>query len=204
MSEAGRPRDIADLARWTVIALAAQAGLSALAVAIAAAHGPGFVAASPGYALVALLVLLAFVVAGGLFLRWTYLTAANARAFGAEGLRYGPGLAVGSYFLPIANLALPLQSLRDVWKASVEPRDWEIVAVPPLLGFWWFFWLTSNIAGIAAYRLESDETLGTVEAVEMLTMVSDGLTAAASLLLILVVRRLTALQEMRAAATALA
>ena len=33
---------------------------------------------------------------------------------------------------------------------------------------------------------------------------SDGLTAAASLLLILVVRRLTALQEMRAAATALA
>lgn len=204
MSEAGRPRNVAGLARWTVLALWVQAGLSALAVAIAVAHGPGVFDASPAYALVALLQLVVFLVAGVLFLRWTYLTSANARAFGAQGLRYGPGLAVGSYFIPIANLAMPLQSLRDVWKASVEPRDWEVVAVPALLGFWWFFWLTSNIAGIVAFRMEGDETLGTARTVETLTMVSDGLTVAASLLLALVVRRLTELQQMRAAAAAMA
>jgi hypothetical protein len=205
MSEPGAVRDVAGLGGWTAALLLAQAGVSVIAVAVAWSHGPGFIELSPGYAIVALFQTLVFVAAGVAFLRWTYLTSANAHAFGAQALRYGPWLATLSYFIPIANLAMPLQSLRDVWKASVEPRDWEIVKVPALLGFWWFFWLAGNIAGIAAFRLAVEEDfLEASRTAEMLTTLSDALTAAASVLLALIVRRLTALQQNRTAALAMA
>jgi hypothetical protein len=204
MSEPGAVRDVAGLGGWTAALLLAQAGLSVIAVAVAWGHGPGFVALSPVYAVVALFQMLVFAAAGVAFLRWTYLTSANAHAFGAQALRYGPWLATLSYFIPIANLAMPLQSLRDVWKASVEPRDWEIVKVPALLGFWWFFWLVGNIAGIAAFRLADEDVLEANRTAETLTTLSDALTVAASVLLALIVRRLTALQQGRTAALAMA
>ena len=107
-----------------------------------------------------------------------------------QSLRFGPWLAVGAYFIPIANLIMPLQSMRDTWKASVEPRDWEIVEVPAILGWWWFFWLAGNIAGVAAFRLSDAEAYPALgEAAATLTIVSDGLTVAACALLAVIVRR---------------
>ena len=198
MSVVGPARDIVGLGAWAVRWLGAQAILSAAAVAVALGYGTGYLD-SPGYGLVALLQLAVFVVAGFVVLRWIWFATANAHAFGAESLRFGPWLAVGAYFIPIANLIMPLQSMRDTWKASVEPRDWEIVEVPAILGWWWFFWLAGNIAGVAAFRLSDSEDLPDLDqAAAMLSIVSDGLTVAASVLLAVIVRRMSALQQTRA------
>ncbi len=200
MSGAGAVRDIADLGAWSNRLLVAQALLSLLAVAIALLHGPGFSEenGSAAYALVALLQFIVFIVAGFVVLRWIYFATANAHAFGAQGLRCGPWLAVGSFFIPIANLVMPFQSMRDVWKASVEPRDWEVVKAPPLLGWWWLFWLAGNITGIVAFRLADVERYPDVgRTPETLMTLSDASTFAASLLLAAIVRQLTALQQAR-------
>jgi hypothetical protein len=215
MSGVGPARDIVGLGAWAVRWLVAQAILSAVAVAVALGRDPisravavalGFdpevsydPGVSPGAGLVALLQFAVFLVAGFVVLRWIWFATANAHAFGAQSLRFGPWLAVGAYFIPIANLVMPLQSMRDTWKASVEPRDWEIVEVPAILGWWWAFWLAGNIAGIAAFRLsDAEEFPGLNEAAATLTIVSDALTVVASVLLAVIVRRLSALQQTRA------
>jgi len=199
MTDARPVRDIASLGRWGIRLLVFQAVLSAIALATALAHGPGFTEDSVAYGFVALLQLLLFLVAGIVVLRWIWVATANAQAFGAEGLPCGPWLAVGSYFIPLVNLAMPFQAMRAVWKASIEPRDWEVAAAPALLGWWWFFWLTGNIAGIAAFRLSDTGRYGDIGSVPgTLTMSSDALTIFASLLLAIIVRRLTAMQQARA------
>jgi hypothetical protein len=198
MSVVGPARDIVGLGAWAVRWLGAQAILSAVAVAVALGYGTGY-QDSPGYGLVALLQLAVFLIAGIVVLRWIWFATANTHAFGAQSLRFGPWLAVGAYFIPIANLIMPLQSMCDTWKASVEPRDWEIVKVPAIFGWWWFFWLTSNIAGVAAFRLsDPGDFPGLDQAAATLTIVADGLTVAASVLLAGIVRRLSALQRTRA------
>lgn len=193
-------RDIAGLGGWASRLLVAQAILSAFAVGVAIAHGPGFAQenGSAAYALITLLQVILFVIAGVVVLRWIYFTNANAHAFGAERLSMGPRLAVAAYFIPIANLVMPFQSMRDVWKASVNPGDWEVVKAPPLIGWWWFFWLTGNIAGIVAFRLADAERYPDIgPASEKLTMLSDILTIAASFFLAMIIRRLTKLQQDR-------
>ena len=200
MSGTATVRDITDLGAWSIRLLVAQALLSLLAIVVALAHGPGFSGenGSAAYALVATLQFIFFVVAGFVVLRWIYFATANAHAFGAEGLRCGPWLAVGSFFIPIANLVMPFQSMRDVWKASVEPRDWEVVKATPLLGWWWLFWLAGNIAGIIAFRRADAERYPDVgRTPETLIILSDGFTFAASLLLAAIIRQLTALQQAR-------
>ena len=141
MSQAAPLRHIEGLGLWAQRLLVVQAVVCAVAIALALARGPAVSAAEddPVWLGLMLLQLLIFIFAGFVVLRWTYIATANVHAFGAEGLAAGPGMAVVSYFIPVANLVMPFQALRDVWKASVEPRDWEVIATPPLLRWWWFF-----------------------------------------------------------------
>lgn len=202
MSQIAPLRDIAGLGAWARRLLILQAAVCAFAIFAALARGPGVPAAADDQAWLGfmLLQLLVFIVGGIVVLRWTYLVTANAQAFGAEGMTAGPGMAVASYFIPIVNLLMPFRALRDVWKASIEPRDWEVIDTPPLLRWWWLFWLTGNISGLVADRFEDGERYPDLaDVAAILLMVSDALTLAASVLLALIVRQLTALQQTRIA-----
>lgn len=75
---------------------------------------------------------------------WTYRVVANNRRLG----RYhsmGPGWAVGSYFIPIANLWRPLIALREAWhgadlsspRSDNDPWVERTTAIPGLLLAWW-------------------------------------------------------------------
>lgn len=202
MSQAAALRDLTGLGNWARRLLILQAVVCAGNIALALVGGVSSPAGEddPVQLAVMLAQLLVFVVGGFVVLRWTYVATANAQAFGAEGMAAGPGMAVASYFIPIVNLVMPFQALRDVWKASVEPRDWEVIATPALLRWWWFFWLTGNIAGLAASRFEDGERYPEFgDFAAQLLIGSDALTLAASLFLALIVRRLTALQQTRIA-----
>lgn len=197
MTEPARtPRDLRRLARFARLLLLAQAVVAAAAVASALSYGRGFddENGSPLYLFVALIQVLVYVVGGILVLRWVYLANANVHMLGAAGVG-GAGLAVAWYFIPIACLFMPFQSMREIWKASREPRDWEIVRAPATIGWWWFFWIAASLAGIVAFRLDAEGgPEGGFRAAEMLTTASDLLTVPASLLLASIIGAVTAMQ----------
>lgn len=172
-----------------------------MAIATALSHGPGFndTDGSSGYLFIALTQVLVFIVGGIAVLRWVYFANANARAMGAEGMNGTPALAVAWYFIPLANLAMPFQTMRETWKASVNPKDWEVEKAPALLGFWWACWLIGNITGLAAFRLDDPEQYPEAgHAVEALITTSDAFTIGGSILLAMIIGRITEMQRAKA------
>ncbi len=86
-------------------------------------------------------------------LRWIYTAQINVRAMGAKKLTITPGWAVGYFFVPFLNLVRPFTAMTELWRGSANPANWKNESFSPLLGFWWFFWLSSGIAGQVAMRI---------------------------------------------------
>jgi len=121
--------------------------------------------------------LIVFLATGVMILKWIHRASFNARQLGAEGMKFTPGWSVGWYFVPVANLWKPYQAMKEIWKASADPRGWnEGQAVPGLLGWWWFFWIVSNLFSNASFRMSmrADELEEFIE--------SNGVALAADLL----------------------
>jgi hypothetical protein len=97
-----------------------------------------------------------FIVTGIVFLTWIHRANRNARALGAEGMRFTPGWSVGWYFVPIMSLWKPFQAMREIWQASAQPGNWQSVQAPPLVGWWWAMYLISQILAQIAYRLSGN------------------------------------------------
>jgi hypothetical protein len=75
------------------------------------------------------------------FLMWIHRSHRNLSAFGAQGLTFTPGWAVGWWFIPIFNLFRPFQIVREIWQAS-DPgmpagAAWRRAPSSPLIGWWW-------------------------------------------------------------------
>jgi len=54
---------------------------------------------------------------------------------------------VGWYFVPVANLWKPYQAMKEIWKASSDPENWQDRPVSPLLPWWWLLCVVSSIIG---------------------------------------------------------
>lgn len=70
-----------------------------------------------------------------LFLVWIYrLTTAIRATQGTSA--YSPGMAVGAWFIPLANFVLPFLTVRDAWKRTMagDARGW-------IVSLWWATWL---------------------------------------------------------------
>lgn len=87
------------------------------------------------------------------FFFWIYRVKANTWALGARGLKITPGWSIGWYFVPFMNLVKPCQAMQEAWKASMAPGDWQRQPGSSLVGFWWFFWISSSILGRASVHL---------------------------------------------------
>lgn len=114
--------------------------------------------------------------------------------------RLGPGWAVGSWFVPVGFLWLPLQVVLDVWWGTAEPVSPR--RVPRLLVGWWLCWLLSWFTGVRltsttahtdGVRLESHQVL----IVPGATPLSAFFAAAAAVLLLLLIRRVSLAQSSR-------
>jgi hypothetical protein len=93
------------------------------------------------------------VATGITFLKWIYIAYKNTKGFGAEGLRYSPGWAVGYYFIPILSLVRPVQVMSEIWRVSENPHDWRQRAGSWLIGAWWALFLVYSIATQIALRI---------------------------------------------------
>ena len=80
-----------------------------------------------------------------LFCVWVHRGNANARALGAQSMRFSPGWAVGWFLVPFMNLFRPYQVVREVWKASAPEVSsrWEQLQTPVLVKAWWAMLLVS-------------------------------------------------------------
>lgn len=79
------------------------------------------------------LVVIALIV---VFLIWLYRCHVQLSALrGPDALPYGPGLAVGCWFIPLANLVIPLQEVRGLFRAS--GLDGQGDAPPTYVSLWW-------------------------------------------------------------------
>lgn len=188
-------RGLATLLRPLLVLEAATA--AALAV-LAWLSGPETNAQSIAYTLLASAQFLLFLAAGIVFLVWVYRSTANAHSFGAQNLASGPGLAVAWYFIPIANLWMPLATMRETWKASVEPRDWEMATSPAVLPLWWLTSLAANIAALVGFRLGLEDITDAQSLAHIFYITSDALTAPASLFLAVIVGSISRMQDDRA------
>ncbi len=155
------------------------------------------------------------IVTAVLFSMWVHGLVATTRALGSERLRWQPGEAVWSFFIPLLNLWRPYQVLRDVHDV-LEPdavpapvprmvvgehdgyRGVTAIDAPPpptlppsLIGLWWGTFMLSKVIGRFATKsptATSEQLVSTYQYV----MVSSLVSMAAAVLAAVVVRGLTA------------
>ncbi len=143
-----------------------------------------------GFALLASLL-----VSGVLTLKWIYRVTMNSHTL-VEGPRVSPPWSIGWYFVPFANLYKPFQAVNDAWRATLPPlTSWRDQDTPPLLRVWWGLWLTTSFLDNTSFRLQMRaKDVGSTTAISGLDLVSDVLWVVLCLVLIQVVRRLSAQQ----------
>ncbi|MEV7217978.1 DUF4328 domain-containing protein [Kitasatospora cineracea] len=122
------------------------------------------------------------------FVMWLYRVRVNAEVICPHGRQRGRGWVIGGWFIPFVNFYLPWRITTDIWKAS-GPTDEHGVPRPAsttLVNAWWSTWVASLVLApvpVPAARIASESAI-----------------AVAAVLAILVVRRLTAMQERHAEA----
>nr|WP_282090821.1 DUF4328 domain-containing protein [Streptomyces tendae] len=141
-----------------------------------------------------LLVLLA---AAAVWVAWFRRMRQNAESFAPGRIRYQPGLAAGSWFIPVGNFFLPKQIANDIWTATTgRPAG----AGRWLMHTWWWLWVLHLATELSAYRTwdeekTADDAMGTV----ISALGGDVVAVVSTVFAVLFVSRLTRLQGDRAA-----
>ncbi len=84
------------------------------------------------------------------FLIWMYRSYKNLQAFNRENLRSSPAGAVFWWFIPFANLIIPLRIINEIWhKSDYKYTDSDEFSAnlssPALHNIWWTFWVISFV-----------------------------------------------------------
>lgn len=129
------------------------------------------------------------------FLVWLYRAEVNVRALGADDMMVSPGWAVGWFFVPLVQLVMPFIAMRELWKASATPRDWQLGASSPLIPLWWACWIGSVISGNIAFALGRTEDYDAFLAADFTGMISAAFTIPSAILLAAIIGHIQAMQE---------
>ena len=145
--------------------------------------------------LVGVISLCGYVVTGILLLRWIYRANFNVRQLGAVEMKFTPGWSIGWYFISIANFWKPYQAMKEIWKASKEPANWQHQSVSSLLPWWWVFWLASAFIGQLSSRLlllaqDVDDYIG----INRFSILADALNIPLILILLAIIGRVYEMQ----------
>ncbi len=137
------------------------------------------------------------------FLRWLHRAYANLPQVGVRGMRFTPGWAVGYWFIPILSLWRPKQIVDDLWRATapdahaMSDGGWRRLRTTQLTIVWWSTWLAGNALELIGRRM-SVSSLDALKSRNSLFTVSDVLTLAAAVCLLMLVRSISARQETQA------
>jgi hypothetical protein len=114
------------------------------------------------------------IVTGIVFLKWIHRANFNSHGFGARNMKFSPGWSVGYYFIPFLNLYRPYQAMKEIWKVSGNPADWQNVPGSPLLGWWWALWIISCVLGQMSFRMSvAAKTVSSLKESTVVSILSD-------------------------------
>ncbi|MEV6978858.1 DUF4328 domain-containing protein [Kitasatospora sp. NPDC093806] len=162
------------------------------------------------WSLTAGLSVLTLVATAVLFVLWFQRIRANADLFAPHGHKHSSGWAVGAWFTPVVNLWFPWRLVVDCWQASapVDAEGQRRIVSQALVSTWWVSWVGSLVLGRVASvvsRSVASEAMGRSAAFEEVRsalqweIAASALRAVAAVLVVLVVWRLTGMQQARAA-----
>ncbi|AFT70943.1 hypothetical protein B5T_02673 [Alloalcanivorax dieselolei B5] len=128
--------------------------------------------------------------------RWIYRANQNCRRLGARDMRFTPGWAVGWYFIPVLSMWKPFQAMKEIWRASAAPADWRRQSTPMLMPVWWGMWLLSLMLGSAIIQLARHaDSVDDYLLLGQVTLVADFLEIPLAFALIVLIRRIHAMQR---------
>lgn len=135
------------------------------------------------------------------FIIWFHRVRVNGEIMRPDAFSQTRGWAIGGWFIPIGNLFLPYRTAKETWTASTQfAPDGSFRPVSPApVTAWWVTWVSSlvldRVSGYMYKRADTPEALRDASAVAMVGCVA---TAAAAVLAVLFVRKLTAMQNRKA------
>jgi len=130
------------------------------------------------------------------FMRWVYRANLNCHGFGAQGMRFTPGWLVAYYFIPIVSVYKPYQGMKEIWKVSANPNNWQNEKGSPLLAWWWALWLISSYFDWRSFWLSIQaNTINSLQTSTMLNVISYVIEIPLCIVTILLVSKIFTKQE---------
>jgi S1-C subfamily serine protease len=194
----GRRAAFAQISLGVIVGISALiAWLDLLTLVIAATAGPlltddQFTFIDQLQAALPVVSLLALIIAAIAFCVWIHRAYRNLPAIGGHDLKFNPAQAVWWWFVPVANYWQPYRVVREIWQRSgpAGTRTRLVVA-------WWILWIVSYVGVAIASRIPFNGW-----AFEVRDLLRVILEAGAAVCAILIVRRIQAWQEQKAATLA--
>lgn len=138
-------------ARWArglllaTIALCSSGAMIGLLLLV----GPGGYAVTRLLTGLAGLAMMAFALvslaAAALIAAWIWRAHVNLRALRLEGLNFSPAWALLSFFVPLINLVVPFQAMRELYNRSIGEEALFAAQSAPDVTSWWASYLTGEI-----------------------------------------------------------
>ncbi|MFM5955095.1 MAG: DUF4328 domain-containing protein [Novosphingobium sp.] len=135
------------------------------------------------------------------FCAWVWRAHANLHADGREGLNFSPAWATFSTLIPVANLVVPMQAMRELWNRSHGEESWGARYTVGLVTSWWTCFVAGALVQgallfVVAFDLATNIAVLTPPGVNALIhALSAVLLIAAGFLLIRIIRKITAAQH---------
>lgn len=154
----------------------------------------------------AILAMSAYAASAIFFLRWTYLAANNAHVLSPVKLRFSRASAVWWWFIPFMNFWKPYQVMSEIWNASsgAVSTDANEPAMPRIVAVWWASTIVAIVLALwGGSRMMSLEGADQAQMIYQLKLLARAVGLTGGLILVLLIKRLTALQTTRAPIPAL-
>jgi hypothetical protein len=97
-----------------------------------------------GLAVIGIAQALLYLAGGVQWALWLRGAILRLRAAGRT-LQVTPGMAIAWYFIPFANLFMPLKVMQELWRASSDAEDWQHAPVSRLVNVWWPLFIGGNL-----------------------------------------------------------
>ncbi|WP_327303080.1 DUF4328 domain-containing protein [Streptomyces sp. NBC_01298] len=136
------------------------------------------------------------------FIVWFHRVRCNAEVFRPDGFSQSAGWAIGGWFVPIANLFFPYRTARETWNASTQNApdgSFRSVSGAPVVTWWLACVAAWLLNGLGSYNYRMAVGAAELRDAYPLAMVADLVIVVAAVLAVLFVRKLTALQGVKAA-----
>lgn len=136
------------------------------------------------------------------FIIWFHRVRCNGQVFRPDGFTQSAGWAIGGWFVPLAQVFFPYRTARQTWDASTQyapDGTHRQVSGAPVVAWWLVFVVSAVLDRVASRQYLAAWTHEALSDAATLLAAAEFSTAAAAVLAVVFVRKLTAMQRVKAA-----